>query len=87
MMRSLILTSALLLAGCGSSNPANVAGLSDVLADVLPGAQGKTLADQDQIDITVARACAAGVYSAAACARHTDASAARRRALTSDPTS
>lgn len=79
----LILTGsiALMLGACGTLTPATVAGLSDVLGDDLPGAQGLTIADQDRIDGNVARGCAVAVYSARACARHTSASAARRRAL------
>jgi hypothetical protein len=66
--------------------PANVAGLSDVLGDDLPGAQGLTPIDQRLIDQTVARGCAGGVFTRAACDRHTAASAARWRAIQNQKT-
>lgn len=56
-------------------------GLKLAIGDSLPGAQGKTVADQDKIDDTVAGGCATGVYSTVACRRHTTASAERRREL------
>ncbi|MDD9731620.1 hypothetical protein PVW46_17085 [Mameliella sp. AT18] len=37
--------------------------------------------DQERIDETVARGCAAGVWTRARCADHTPASAARRAEL------
>jgi len=52
-----------------------------VLGDDLGGAEGKTLTDQNKIDRNMARGCAAGVYSSAACDRHTKASAERRAEL------
>lgn len=77
----LIVASVLPLTACGISGPANVEGLSTVLGDALPGAQGKTLADQEKIDVTVARACAANVFNREKCDEHTIASADRRREL------
>jgi hypothetical protein len=70
----------LMLVGCSTSPPADVAGLSRAIGTELPGAQGLTLADQERIDDTVARGCASGVYLRLACDRHTAASAERRAA-------
>jgi hypothetical protein len=42
---------------------------------------GKTIADQDRIDDTVAGGCAAKVYKPAECDRQTKASAQRRAEL------
>ena len=72
---------ALPLQACGTSGVKSVSGLRSVLGDDLAGAQGKTLSDQTKIDRNMARGCAAGVYSSAACDRHTKASAARRAEL------
>lgn len=72
---------AMMLAGCGISQPQSVEGLRHVIGDSLPGAQGVTLEDQDKIDFTVARACASRLYDRAACTAHTTASAARRADL------
>ncbi|WP_245431536.1 hypothetical protein [Mesorhizobium atlanticum] len=49
----------------------------------LAGAQGKTLADQNKIDKTMAPGCAVGLYTPAECDRHTKASADRRAELKS----
>lgn len=57
-----------------------------MLNDVLPGAQGLTLIDQDKIDETVARACAARLYTTERCRAHTAASHARRTALSTTQT-
>lgn len=70
-----------MMAACSTLPPASVAGVDRVIGDALPGAKGQTVADQDRIDDTVARACAAGLYALDLCNRHTEASAARRRAL------
>jgi hypothetical protein len=59
----------------------NVAGLNRAIGDDLPGAQGKTLADQTKIDLTVARGCAAGIFEKDKCEAHTPASVARRQEL------
>lgn len=72
---------ALTLAGCGPSTPVTVAGLSDVLGQSLPGAQGLNVEDQDKIDETVARGCRTRVFEPAKCALHTRASATRRQAI------
>jgi hypothetical protein len=72
---------ALPLGACGTSGVRNAAGLKLALGDDLGGAQGKTLTDQNKIDRNMARGCAIGVYSAAACDRHTKASAERRAEL------
>jgi hypothetical protein len=68
-------------AGCSTLQPASVEGVDRVIGDELPGAQGQTIKDQDRIDDTVARACAAGLYSTELCDIHTVASAERRIAL------
>ncbi|MER9901587.1 hypothetical protein [Mesorhizobium sp. M0130] len=51
------------------------------LGSSLPGAQGKTVEDQNRIDHTVAPGCAIALYRPAECDRHTKASAARRAEL------
>lgn len=56
-------------------------GVSNVIGQALPGAQGKTAEDQRRIDQTMARGCGGGVFVAEACDRHTAASAARKREL------
>jgi hypothetical protein len=71
----------LTLAGCGISQPVNVSGLSRVVGDDLPGAMGKTVTDQDKIDLTMARLCRTRVIPQQSCERHTVASAARRAEL------
>lgn len=68
------------MAACSTSQVASVEGVDRVIGDELPGAQGLTIEDQDRIDDTVARACAAKLYDADLCNRHTTASAARRKA-------
>lgn len=68
------------MAGCGTSQPQNVPGLTKVIGSSLPGAQGLTISDQEKIDETVGRGCAGGVYAKADCDKHTKASAARRSA-------
>jgi len=75
------LIAASLMAACSTSQPASVGGVDRVIGDELPGAQGVTIADQNRIDDTVARACAAGLYTSALCDIHTVASAERRRDL------
>lgn len=71
-----------LLTGCaGTSKQVAAPPLQAILGDKLPGAQGLTAEDQDAIDITVARACAAEGYARASCARHNAASAERREEL------
>jgi hypothetical protein len=72
---------ALTLAGCGISQPQNVAGLRAVVGNSLPGAQGVSLRDQDRIDEHMARACPAGLYTREECARHTAAASERRAEL------
>ncbi|MEN5277293.1 hypothetical protein ABE527_10110 [Brucella sp. TWI432] len=62
--------SALTLAGCGHSGPANVSGVRRVLGTDLLGARGATDADQRKIDRTIVRGCAGGVWSKDECAKH-----------------
>lgn len=76
-----LLTTALLLAGCGTSGVSGVPALRTALGSSLAGAQGKTAADQDRIDRTMAPGCAIGLYTAKECDKHTKASAARRAEL------
>ncbi|MBZ9719087.1 hypothetical protein LB519_14660 [Mesorhizobium sp. AD1-1] len=45
------------------------------------GAQGKTIADQNKIDRTMAPGCAVKFYTRAECDLHTKASAERRAEL------
>lgn len=59
----------------------SVEGVRPVVGEELPGARGLTLEDQDRIDDTLARGCATGVWSRAACDRHTQASFERRQEL------
>jgi|GEM_PF-2761092 len=68
----------LMMAACTTSQPATVNGVKRAIGQKLPGAQGLTLKDQDRIDDTVARGCAAGIYPVDLCDRHTQASAKRR---------
>lgn len=75
------LTTALLLAGCGTSGVSGVPALRQALGSSLAGAQGKTLADQNKIDRTMAPGCAIKLYTSAECDRHTKASAERRKEL------
>lgn len=73
-----IISIAFLVAGCtGTSPPVSVDGLRQTVGSSLPGAQGKTRADQVKIDRTVARLCAADVYGPKLCDAHTVASRAR----------
>ena len=65
-----IMISALMLAGCGHSGPANVSGVRSVLGADLLGARGATDADQRKIDRTIVRGCAGGVWSKDECAKH-----------------
>ncbi|TPM25721.1 hypothetical protein FJ967_32365 [Mesorhizobium sp. B2-3-4] len=76
-----ILMTALLLAGCGTSGVNGVPALRAAIGSSLAGAKGKTLADQNKIDRTMAPGCAVSLYTAAECDRHTKASAARRAEL------
>lgn len=66
-----------MLAACGTSGPVTAPALSEVIGTSLPGAIGRTEADQDKIDETVARACAGKVYTRALCDKHTEALAKR----------
>jgi len=75
---ALYLSAALTVAGCSTLQPASVEGVDRVIGDALPGAQGETIEDQDRIDETVARACAAGLYSTELCDLHTIACRALR---------
>ncbi|MFC3754320.1 hypothetical protein [Aquamicrobium ahrensii] len=70
MALAALMTSASMLAGCGTSAPANVKGLSQVVGTDLVGARGASAADQRKIDRTVVGLCAGGVWSKQDCARH-----------------
>ncbi|MEJ5081040.1 hypothetical protein [Ochrobactrum sp. MYb379] len=65
-----LMISALTLAACGHSAPANVQGVRSVLGSDLMGARGATDADQRKIDRTIVRGCAGGVWSKDECAKH-----------------
>ncbi|RAZ76457.1 hypothetical protein DPM35_13985 [Mesorhizobium atlanticum] len=78
-----LLMIALPLAGCGTSGVSDVPALRLAIGSSLAGAQGKTLADQNKIDKTMAPGCAVGLYTPAECDRHTKASADRRAELKS----
>ncbi|WP_298938125.1 hypothetical protein [uncultured Ruegeria sp.] len=75
---ALYLSGALMVAGCSTLQPASVEGVDRAIGDALPGARGETIEDQDRIDETVARACAAGIYRVDLCDLHTVVSAQRR---------
>lgn len=66
----LLMTAALMAAGCSTSRPANVDGLRRVVGTDLVGARGATPADQRKIDRTVAGICAGGVWSRDECSAH-----------------
>jgi len=72
-----------MLAGCGTSGVSGVPALRSAIGSSLAGAEGKTLADQNKIDETMASGCAVKFYTPAECDRHTKASAARRGELKS----
>ncbi|RVG01497.1 hypothetical protein CN172_13755 [Sinorhizobium meliloti] len=67
---ALTMTCVLLLAGCGTSGPADVSGLRGIVGSELAGARGATQADQRKIDRTVVGLCAASVWTRAECAKH-----------------
>ncbi|TIT09459.1 MAG: hypothetical protein E5W74_19855 [Mesorhizobium sp.] len=83
LMLGCLLTTASTLAACTTSGISGVPALRSALGNSLAGAQGKTLADQNRIDRTMAPGCAIGLYTGAECDRHTRASAARRAELKS----
>jgi hypothetical protein len=70
-----------MLAGCGTSGVSGVPALRSAIGSSLAGAQGKTIADQNKIDETMASGCAVKFYTPAECDRHTRASATRRSEL------
>ena len=65
-----VMTSASMVAGCGTSAPANVDGLKRAVGTDLIGARGATAVDQRKIDRTVVGLCAGGVWGKDDCARH-----------------
>lgn len=71
----------MIVAGCTTSGVGSVPGLRRAIGNSLPGTMGKTLADQDRTDDTVAGGCATKVYKPAECDRQTKASAQRRAEL------
>lgn len=71
------------MAGCGTSGVSGVPALRLAIGSSLAGAQGKTIADQNKIDKTMAPGCAVGLYTPAECDRHTKASSDRRAELKS----
>lgn len=70
MTLCLIMTPAVMLAGCGTSGPANVQGLRRVVGTDLIGARGATDADQRKIDRTVVRFCAGSIWTRKECSLH-----------------
>ncbi|MDO3434312.1 hypothetical protein QWJ46_16655 [Rhizobium sp. CBN3] len=70
MKACLIMMPAAMLAGCGTSGPADVSGLRRVVGTDLIGARGATDAEQRKIDRTVVRLCAGGVWSRKECSLH-----------------
>ncbi|RUV44589.1 MAG: hypothetical protein E5X45_00880 [Mesorhizobium sp.] len=80
-MLACLLTTASTLAACTTSAVSGAPALRSAIGSSLAGAQGKTIADQNKIDRTMAPSCAIGLYTPAECDRHTRASAARRSEL------
>lgn len=80
---AVIFAGVLPLAGCTSTSlPASAVGSSRaIFSDALPGTQGKTVADQNAIDSTMAGPCAVKIYTKAECQLHTQRSRARRQEL------
>ena len=78
-----LLMTASTLAACTTSGASGVPALRSAIGSSLAGAQGKTVADQNRIDKTMAPGCAISLYTPAECDRHTKASAARRAELKS----
>ncbi|WP_299297460.1 hypothetical protein [uncultured Tateyamaria sp.] len=76
--QAMLLSVVSMSAACSGLQPANVSGVDRAIGTKLPGAQGLTITDQDRIDDTVARGCAAGIYSTELCDLHSAASASRR---------
>lgn len=79
--RALAVSLALPLAACGPSLAPDVTTLSDIVGPDLPGAQGKTVEDQDRIDSAMAGLCRTAVIPADACDLHGERSEARRAEL------
>ena len=61
MLRKSGLGLAMIVAGC-QTQPGDAPGLEKVLGASLSGTIGKTRADQERIDIRIARECAAGFW-------------------------
>ncbi|RWH70299.1 MAG: hypothetical protein E5X68_24815 [Mesorhizobium sp.] len=80
---AVLLTTALLLAGCGTSGVDGVPALRLAIGNSLAGAEGMTADDPNKIDRTMASGCAVKFYTPAECDRHTKASAKRRAELKS----
>lgn len=68
-----LMISVMLLAGCGTTNPASVEALRRIVGTDLVGTKGATPADQRGINRTVVGICAAKVWTAAECRRHGEA--------------
>lgn len=58
------------LQSCTTSGPQSVNGLADIVGTSLAGTKGATPQDQDNINRTVARLCAGGVWNKNTCAAH-----------------
>lgn len=58
------------MTSCGTSAPASVSGLRNVVGTDLKGAKGLTPNDQRKIDRTVVGICAASIWTKAECAEH-----------------
>lgn len=61
---------AVVTAGCGTLAPESVPGLRRIIGPDLIGTRGATIADQDNIDVTIVRSCAAGIFTKKECADH-----------------
>lgn len=83
LMLACLLKTASTLAACTTSAVSGAPALRSAMGNSLAGAQGKTLADQNKIDKTIAPGCALGLYTPIECDRHTKASADRRAEIAS----
>lgn len=68
-------------AGCTTSGPASVPGLTRVVGNSIPGTRGYSEGDQDNIDDHVARGCRARTYNKRDCDHHSRVSAQHRKKL------
>lgn len=80
-MRNWPLLVVTMLAGCGAPGAVDVSNVRQAVGDSLPTTQGKTVRDQNKIDVVMSGLCATLVFSKAICEAHDTASTARRAEL------